>query len=119
MVTALLLVVATTIAMADDRSAPATAVAVSLKTDAQRSAFWSAIHCIPFDRSAFGLRAAAQLSGVRTGFAIAPGADAKHARTYRYTTIENDTSSTGADAAVTIVSFTSAVLFKLGYAATW
>ena len=105
----MLLVVASTIAMADDR------VAVE-----HSSRFWSAMHDIPFNRSAFRAPSlGAQLSGVGTDFAVTPHVPAKLALTYRYTTLEYETSSTGADEDVSILSVASAVLFRLGYAMTW
>jgi hypothetical protein len=101
--------------------------------DAASSTLWSAIlepsYHIPFNRSVFGFlglgAGAAHVSGLGTGFAVAPrvGANMMVGRSgvltpsvsYQYTTINTDMSAGN----VTVVALTSAVMFNIGYTAMW
>ncbi len=71
---------------------------------------------------------ASHVSGIGTGFALAPRAGMNFmvgrsgvltpAISYQYTTIDSDMDGGGAGT-VTVVSLTSAVLFNIGYTAMW
>jgi hypothetical protein len=102
--------------------------------DAKSSTLWSALlepsYHIPFNRSVFGFlglgAGAAHVSGLGTGFAVAPriGANMMVGRSgvltpsisYQYTTINTEMSN---NANVTTVALTSAVMFNVGYTAMW
>jgi hypothetical protein len=101
--------------------------------DAASSTLWSAMlepsYHVPFNRSVFGFlglgAGAAHVSGLGTGFAVAPriGANMMVGRSgvltpslsYQYTTI--DTGMSQGD--VRTVALTSAVTFNVGYTAMW
>jgi hypothetical protein len=105
----------------------------NIKTGDESSTLWSAVlepsYHIPFNRSVFGFlglgAGAAYVSGLGTGFAIAPrvGANFMVGRSgvltpslsYEYTTINTKMSTTD----VTVVALTSAVRFNVGYTAMW
>jgi hypothetical protein len=106
----------------------------NIKTGDQSSTLWSALaepsYHVPFNRSVFaflGLGAgAAHVSGLGTGFAVAPRAGANFmvgrsgvltpSISYEYTTINTDMDTTSD---VTVVALTSAVRFNVGYTAMW
>jgi hypothetical protein len=106
----------------------------NIKTGDQSSTLWSALaepsYHVPFNRSVFGFlglgAGAAHVSGLGTGFAVAPRAGANFmvgrsgvltpSLSYEYTTINTDM-DTGTD--VTVVALTSAVRFNVGYTAMW
>ena len=106
----------------------------NIKTGDQSSTLWSALaepsYHLPFNRSVFGFLGlgvgAAYVSGLGTGFAIAPRAGANFmvgrsgvltpSLSYEYTTINTDMTTTGD---VTVVALTSAVRFNVGYTAMW
>ena len=106
----------------------------NIKTGDNSSTLWSALlepsYHVPFNRSVFGFlglgAGAAHVSGLGTGFAVAPriGANFMVGRSgvltpslaYQYTTIESE--MTGA-ADVTVVALTSSVRFNIGYTAMW
>jgi hypothetical protein len=106
----------------------------NIKTGDQSSTLWSALaepsYHVPFNRSIFGFLGlgvgAAYVSGLGTGFAVAPrvGANFMVGRSgvltpslsYEYTTINTDMDTTGD---VTVVALTSAVRFNVGYTAMW
>ena len=107
----------------------------NIKTGDNSATLWSALlepsYHVPFNRSIFGFlglgAGAAHVSGLGTGFAIAPriGANFMVGRSgvltpslaYQYTTIESEMSDPGSD--VTVVALTSAVRFNIGYTAMW
>jgi hypothetical protein len=120
--------------LADNFELSAIASVANIKTGDQQSTLWSALlepsYHVPFNRSIFGFlglgAGAAHVSGLGTGFAIAPrlGANFMVGRSgvltpslaYQYTTINNEMS--GPDN-VTVVALTSAVRFNVGYTAMW
>jgi hypothetical protein len=103
--------------------------------DADSATLWSALlepsYHIPFNRTMFafiGLGAgASHVSGLGTGFAIAPRAGMNFmigrsgvltpSLSYEYTTIDSGMSDPDSD--VTVVALTSAVRFNVGYTAMW
>jgi hypothetical protein len=106
----------------------------NIKTGDNASTLWSALlepsYHVPFNRSIFGFlglgSGAAHVSGLGTGFAVAPriGANFMVGRSavltpslsYEYTSIGTD--MMGATD-VTVVALTSAVHFNIGYTAMW
>jgi hypothetical protein len=123
--------------LADNFEASAIVSVANIKVgDDKSSTLWSALaepsYHVPFNRSVFmfaGLGiGAAHVSGVGTGFAVAPrlGANLMVGRSgvltpslsYQYTTIEADSMGSGADA-TTVVQLTSAIRFNIGYTAMW
>jgi len=106
----------------------------NIKTGDNSSTLWSALiepsYHVPFNRSVFGFlgmgMGASYISGLGTGFAIAPRAGANFmigrsgvltpSLSYQYTTIDTGMSGT---TDVTVVALTSAVAFNLGYTAMW
>ena len=106
----------------------------NIKTGDNSSTLWSALiepsYHVPFNRSVFGFlgmgMGASYISGLGTGFAIAPRAGANFmigrsgvltpSLSYQYTTIDTGMSGTQD---VTVVALTSAVAFNLGYTAMW
>lgn len=102
--------------------------------DSASATLWSALlepsYHVPFNRTVFGFlglgAGAAHVSGLGTGFAVAPriGANMMVGRSgvltpslsYQYTTISTDMpTNTG----VTTVALTSALTFNVGYTAMW
>lgn len=123
--------------LADNFETSAIVSVANIKVDDNASStLWSALlepsYHVPFNRSVFAFAGlgvgAAHVSGVGTGFAIAPriGMNLMVGRSgvltpslsYQYTTIESDTMGDGADA-TTVVELTSAVRFNIGYTAMW
>lgn len=106
----------------------------NIKNEDNSSTLWSALaepsYHVPFNRSVFAFAGlgigAAHVSGLGTGFAVAPrvGMNLMIGRSgvltpslsYQYTTIATD-SMEGSD--VTVVALTSAVRFNIGYTAMW
>jgi hypothetical protein len=130
-VSALLLVAASTTAMAQPRWAPPPAVEVSSEiSDDNGAAFWSALlepSYLPFNRS-MGMRnllaGPSQMTGVAVGFdiaAVAPIASTarSRARSYRHTTSDRARGSTGAEEEKTVMSVTYSALFRIGYKTAW
>jgi hypothetical protein len=119
--------------LADNLELSAIVSISNIKTGDQSSTLWSAVlepsYHVPFNRSMFGFlglgAGAAYVSGLGTGFAIAPrvGANFMVGRSgvltpslsYEYTTINTKMSTTD----VTVVALTSAVRFNVGYTAMW
>lgn len=120
--------------LADNFELSAIASVANIKQgSAASSTLWSALlepsYHLPFNRSLFGFlgvgAGAAHVSGLGTGFAIAPriGANMMIGRSgvltpslsYQYTTISTDMS----DSEVTVVALTSAVTLNVGYTAMW
>lgn len=109
----------------------------NIKTGDESSTLWSALaepsYHVPFNRSVFGFlglgAGAAHVSGLGTGFAVAPrvGANFMVGRSgvltpslaYQYTTIGSDMENTSDGSDVTVVALTSAVRFNVGYTAMW
>jgi hypothetical protein len=122
--------------LADNLEISAIASVANIKTGDESSTLWSALlepsYHVPFNRTIFGFvglgAGAAHVSGLGTGFALAPriGANFMVGRsgvltpslTYQYTTIEGEMSDTSAED-VTVVALTSAVRFNVGYTAMW
>jgi hypothetical protein len=122
--------------IADNIEASAIISVANIKVDDESSTLWSALlepsYHIPFNRSMFafaGLGAgAAHVSGVGTGFAVAPrvGMNLMVGRSgvltpslsYQYTTIDSEMEGEG-DESTTVVELTSAVRFNIGYTAMW
>lgn len=120
--------------VADNLELSAILSVANIKTGDQSSTLWSALlepsYHVPFNRSVFGFlglgAGAAYVSGLGTGFAIAPrvGANFMIGRSgvltpslsYQYTTIESD--MMGASD-ITVVALTSSVRFNVGYTAMW
>jgi hypothetical protein len=120
--------------LADNFEISAILSVANIKTGDNASTLWSALlepsYHVPFNRSIFGFLGvgggAAHVSGLGTGFALAPriGANLMVGRSavltpslsYQYTSI--DTEMTGAND-VTVVALTSAVRFNIGYTAMW
>lgn len=120
--------------LADNFEISAIASVANIKQgDASSSTLWSALlepsYHLPFNRSVFGFlglgAGAAHVSGLGTGFAIAPriGANLMVGRSgvltpslsYQYTTISTDMG----DSDVTVVALTGALLLNVGYTAMW
>jgi hypothetical protein len=107
----------------------------NIKVEDSSSTLWSALlepsYHIPFNRTMFGFlglgAGAAHVSGLGTGFAVAPriGANFMVGRSgvltpslsYEYTTI--DSGMDDPNSGVTTVALTSAVRFNIGYTAMW
>jgi hypothetical protein len=107
----------------------------NIKVEDESSTLWSALlepsYHVPFNRTMFGFlglgAGAAHVSGLGTGFAIAPrvGANFMVGRSgvltpslsYEYTTINSGMDDPDTD--VTTVALTSAVRFNIGYTAMW
>jgi hypothetical protein len=107
----------------------------NIKAGGSSTTLWSAIvepsYHVPFNRSMFGFvgmgLGASHVSGLGTGFAIAPrlGANFMVGRSgvltpslsYQYTTINTDMSGNTGD--VTVVALTSALQVNMGYTAMW
>lgn len=105
----------------------------NVKAGDSSATLWSALaepsYHVPFNRSVFGFVGlgvgASHVSGIGTGFAIAPrlGANLMVGRSavltpsisYQYTTIETDMLAGGA----TVVALTNAVRFNIGFTAMW
>ena len=120
--------------LADNLEISAILSVANIKTGDNSATLWSALlepsYHVPFNRSIFGFlglgAGAAHVSGLGTGFAIAPrvGANFMVGRSgvltpslaYQYTTIESEMSGA---ADVTVVALTSAVRFNIGYTAMW
>jgi len=120
--------------VADNLEVSAILSITNIKTGDEQSTLWSALiepsYHLPFNRTMFGFVGlgvgAAHVSGLGTGFAVAPriGANFMVGRSgvltpslaYEYTTIESDMEA-GSD--VTVVALTSAVRFNVGYTAMW
>lgn len=120
--------------LADNFEISAIASVANIKQGgASSSTLWSALlepsYHLPFNRSVFGFlgvgAGAAHVSGLGTGFAVAPriGANLMVGRSgvltpslsYQYTTISTDMG----DADVTVVALTGALLLNIGYTAMW
>jgi hypothetical protein len=120
--------------LADNFEISAIASIANIKQgDSSSSTLWSALlepsYHLPFNRTVFGFlglgAGAAHVSGLGTGFAVAPriGANLMIGRSgvltpslsYQYTTISTDMS----DSEVTVVALTSAVMLNVGYTAMW
>jgi len=109
----------------------------NIKAGDSSQTLWSALlepsYHVPLNRSMFGFAGlgvgASHVSGIGTGFALAPRAGMNFmigrsgvltpAITYQYTTIGSDMDGAGGTSTVTVVSLTSAVLFNIGYTAMW
>jgi hypothetical protein len=107
----------------------------NIKVEDSSSTLWSALlepsYHIPFNRTMFGFiglgAGAAHVSGLGTGFAIAPrvGANFMVGRSgvltpslsYEYTTIDSGMDDPNSD--ITTVALTSTVRFNIGYTAMW
>jgi hypothetical protein len=121
--------------LADNFEISAIVSVSNIKTGDQSSTLWSAVlepsYHIPFNRTMFGFLGlgvgAAHVSGLGTGFALAPrlGANFMIGRSgvltpslsYEYTTIDSGMDDPSSD--VTTVALTSAVRFNIGYTAMW
>ncbi len=106
----------------------------NIKTGDNSATLWSALlepsYHIPFNRTMFGFLGlgvgASHVSGLGTGFAIAPRAGANFmigrsgvltpSLSYEYTTIDTDMDG---GSGTTTVALTSAVRFNVGYTAMW
>jgi len=106
----------------------------NIKTGDDSSTLWSALlepsYHLPFNRTVFGFLGlgvgAAHVTGLGTGFAIAPRAGANlmvgrsavltPSVSYEYTTINSDMTGPGD---TTVVALTSAVRLNIGYTAMW
>jgi hypothetical protein len=120
--------------LADNFEVSAIPSVANIKTGDNSSTLWSAVlepsYHVPFNRSMFGFlgvgAGAAHVSGLGTGFAVAPriGANFMVGRSavltpslsYQYTSIGTDMMGTND---VTVVALTSAVRFNVGYTAMW
>ncbi len=109
----------------------------NIKAGDSSTTLWSALiepsYHIPLNRSMFGFAGlgvgASHVSGIGTGFALAPRAGMNFmigrsgvltpAISYQYTTIGTDMDGGGVGGTVTVVALTSAVLFNIGYTAMW
>ncbi|MDQ3364947.1 MAG: hypothetical protein M3680_05920 [Myxococcota bacterium] len=107
----------------------------NIKAGDNSQTLWSALiepsYHIPLNRSMFAFAGlgvgASHVSGIGTGFALAPRAGMNFMIgrsgvlspniSYQYTTI--DSGMDGGAGTVTVVSLTSAVLFNIGYTAMW
>lgn len=119
--------------IADNLEVSAILSVANIKSGEESSTLWSALaepsYHVPFNRSVFGFLGlgvgAAHVSGIGTGFAIAPRAGANlmvgrsavltPSLSYQYTTIES--MSEGTD--VTVVALTSQLQFNIGFTAMW
>lgn len=120
--------------VADNLQISAILSLANIKTGDNSATLWSALlepsYHLPFTRSVFGFvgfgAGAAHVSGLGTGFAVAPriGANFMVGRSgvltpslsYQYTTIESEMMG---PSDVTVVALTSAVRFNVGYTAMW
>jgi hypothetical protein len=111
----------------------------NIKAGGETSTLWSALaepsYHVPFNRSMFAFAGlgvgASHISGLGTGFAMAPRAGMNFmvgrsgvltpSISYQYTTIDSTMTGdpTPGNTTVTVVALTSAVLFNLGYTAMW
>lgn len=109
----------------------------NIKAGDTSTTLWSALiepsYHVPLNRSMFAFAGlgvgASHVSGIGTGFALAPRAGMNFmigrsgvltpAISYQYTTVGSDMETGGEVGAVTVVSLTSAVLFNIGYTAMW
>lgn len=121
--------------LADNLELSAILSVANIKTGDESSTLWSALlepsYHVPFNRSIFGFlgfgAGAAHVSGLGTGFAIAPriGANFMIGRSgvltpslaYQYTTIDSGDMAEAPN--TTAVTLTSSVRFNVGYTAMW
>ena len=122
--------------VADNLQLSAILSVANIKAGDSSSTLWSALaepsYHVPLNRSMFAFAGigvgASHVSGLGTGFAMAPRAGMNFmvgrsgvltpAISYQYTTIDSGMPSTG-NPDVTVVALTSAVLFNIGYTAMW
>lgn len=121
--------------LADNLEISAIVSIANIKAGDESSTLWSALlepsYHIPFNRTMFGFvglgAGAAHVSGLGTGFALAPrlGANFMIGRSgvltpsisYQYTTINSEMEAGAGD--VTMVTLTSSTRFNIGYTAMW
>lgn len=122
--------------VADNLEISAIVSIANIKAGDTSSTLWSALlepsYHVPFNRTIFGFvgmgAGAAHVSGLGTGFALAPriGANFMVGRSgvltpslsYQYTTISSEDGDTG-PGDVTMVTLTSSTRFNVGYTAMW